>query len=114
MLFDVFCRRLNAHIRQSGPSKVELAKLRAIYFESILCPVALCALPRLGGCFAPFLRVVKYLALRRLNRLIRHIGGINNTRICFEAVLRAHMGIMPSFSNCFASVREISSRGAAS
>jgi hypothetical protein len=86
MLFNVFCRRLNAHIWQSGPPKVELAKLRAIYLESILCPVALCALPRLGGFFATLLRVVKYLASRRLSlfrlrHLTRLIGGIDNTRI---------------------------------
>ena len=105
MLIDVFGRRFNAHIRQPGALKVESAKLVAVHLEWALFPVAVDSLPRLSGFFAPPLRVVKDLASRRLLRLFglgnltRRIGSINNTRIRFQAVARAHMGIMPSFRN---------------
>ena len=77
-----------ARLRSNG-------QLLAIHLESPI-PVAVDSLPRLSDCFAPPFRVVKDLALRRLLRffglgnLTRRIGSINNTRVCFQGVARAH------------------------
>ena len=96
MLLDVFVRRFNAHVRQSGPPKVELAKLCAIYLESIRFPVAVNLLLQLSGGFTPSFRIVEHLASRRLHRffslgnLTRNIGSINFTRVRFQGVGRAH------------------------
>ena len=90
MLFDVFGRRFNAHVRQPGALEVESAKLFAVHLEWALVPVAFDSLLQLRGFFAPPLRVVKHLASRRLSRLARLIGSINNTRIRFQAVARSH------------------------
>jgi len=111
MLLDIFARGFNAHIRQPGRLKVESAKFFAGYLEPARLPVAICSLLRLSGFFAPPFRVVKHLALRRPNRLTRRIGRINNTRIRFQAVARAHIGIMPSFRNHSTSVRKNSISG---
>jgi hypothetical protein len=113
VLGNVLGRRFNAHVRQPGAPEVASAKLGAVHLERTRFPLAVNFLLRLGGFFAPPFRVVKHLASRRLNRLTRHIGSINNARIRFQAVARAHMGIMPSFRNCLASVRQIPSHGAA-
>src|ERR1700722_15892666 len=96
ILFYVFGRSVNAHIRKAGALEVESAKLLAIYLEWALFPVALCSLPRLSRGFTPSFRVVKDLASRRLHRsfslrnLTRNIGSINFTRIRFQSVARAH------------------------
>ena len=90
MLLDVLGRRFNAHVRQPGALEVESAKLFAVHLEWALVPVAFDSLPQLGGFFAAPLRVVKHLALRRLNRLARLIGSINNARIRFQGVARVH------------------------
>jgi hypothetical protein len=116
MLLDVFGRRFNGHVRQPGALEVESAKLFAVHLEWALVPVAFDSLLRLSGFFAPPLRVVKDLASRRFHRVLclrnltRRIGSVNNTRICFQTVARAHMGIMPSFRNQPTSVRKNSSR----
>jgi hypothetical protein len=90
MLFDVFGGSVNAHIRKAGALEVESAKLLAVHLEWALVPVAFDSLPQFSRGFAPFLRVVKHLASRRLNRLTRYIRSINNTRIRFQGVVRAH------------------------
>ena len=112
MLFDVFGCSFDAHIRKAGALEVETGQLGAVYLERDLFPVPVCSLLRIGGFFAPPFRVVKHLATWRLNRLTRRIGSVNNTRICFQAVARAHMGIMSSFRNYLASPRQIPSRAA--
>jgi hypothetical protein len=112
VLINVFGRRLNAHIRKPGPLEVESAKLFAIHLESTRFPVTVDSLARLGRLFAPPVRVVKNLSPRRLHcvsslgNLTRRIGSINNTRIRFQAVARAHMGIMPSFRNQLTPIRK--------
>jgi hypothetical protein len=117
MLLDVFGRRINAHIRQPGALEVESAKLFAVHLEWALVPVAFDSLPRLSRLFASALGVVKDLASRRFHRLsglgnlTRRIGSVNNTRIRFQAVARAHIGIMPSFRNQPTSVRKNSISG---
>jgi len=90
MLLDVFGRRFNAHVRQPGALEVETGKFGAVHLEWALVPVAFDSLSRLRGFFAAPLRVVKHLALRRLNHLTRRIRSINNTRIRFQAVERPH------------------------
>ena len=45
MLLNVFGRRINAHIRQSGALEVESAKLVAVHLESTRFPVAVNPLP---------------------------------------------------------------------
>ena len=90
MLLDVFGRRFNAHVRQPGALEVESAKLCTAHLERNRFTVAVDSLPRLRGFFAPPLRVVEHLASRRLNRLTRRIGSVDNTRIRFQAVARSH------------------------
>jgi hypothetical protein len=99
VLIDVLGRRFNAHVRQPGALKVETGQLFAGHLEPVRFPVGVYSLLRLGGFFAPPFRVVEHLASWRLNRLTRLVRGINNTRIRFQAVARAHIGIMPSFRN---------------
>jgi hypothetical protein len=92
MVIDVFGRRFNAHIRQPGALKVETGQLGAGHLEGARDPVAFNSLPQFSGLFAPSVRVVKDLASRRLRSPTRFIGGINNTRIRFQAVARSHNG----------------------
>ena len=112
MLIDILGRRLDAHIRKPGALEVESAKLFAVYLEWARIPVALGSLPSFGGGFAPSVRVVKDLASRRLRRffglgsLARRIGSINNSCVRFEAVVGAHMGIMPSIRNQLTPIRK--------
>ena len=112
ILINVFGRRLNAHIREPGPLEVESAKLFAIHLESIRFPIAVDSLARLSRLFAPPFRVVKHLSPRRLHcvfglvNLTSHIGSMDYTRIRFEAVAGAHMGIMPSIRNQLTPIRK--------
>ena len=105
MLIDVFGGRINRHVRQPGALKVETGQLGAGHLEGALYPVTFDSLAQLSRLFAPPVRVVKRLAAWRLLRLFglgsltSRIGSINNTRIRFEAVVGAHMGIMPSIRN---------------
>ena len=112
MLIQILGRRLDAHVRQTGPLEVESSELFAVHLEWARIPVAFSSLPSLGGGFAPSVRVIKDLASRRflhlfgLGSLTRRIGSINHTRICFEAVAGAHMGIMPSIRNQLTPIRK--------
>lgn len=88
MLLDVFGGRVDAEFWESGALEVKSAKFFAVDLEWALVPVAFDSLPQLGGFFAAPLRVVKHVTLL-LTRLIR---SINNARVYFEAVARAHHG----------------------
>ena len=78
----------------AGALEVESAKLVAVHLEFDLIPRCRHSLVRLGGFFAPLSGSSSTWPLERLSCLTRHIGGINDTRIHFQAVAGTHMGIM--------------------
>ena len=118
MLLDVFGRRFNAHVRQPGALEVESAKLFAVHLEWALVPVAVDSLLRLGGFFAasaPGRQAPGLAAIpppSRSSGISRGASGASITRVSVSRLSRALiMGIMPSFRNYSASVRQIPSHG---
>ena len=98
VLFNVFGRRFNAHVRQPGALKVEPAKLVAVYLELALIP----SRRRLAAATRRILRAAypgrQAPRLAATQLVSRGASGASTTRVSVSRLSRALIRrIMPSF-----------------